>query len=633
MIVKNKKNSNYYNSKNKNVFLTNERRARIIPALLVSLGLPFMFFIVSPLEVFSNGIEEFTFGVFDFIWVLLLFDFGASAIFFSLLFLTPKKVYRIIYAFLLALFLLLFLQLNFLNGNLSSLAGDDTSKTQVETWRLILNTAVWIFALSIAVSAFLIVKRRDIKGIVCLMLSFALIASQLINFLIILSSTGSSKSPYEKMQAEDKDFVPTFLTEQNFTTLSKNKNVIIFCIDRFDAELYADTSLQNERFKKYYEQLNGFTYYSDNVSMYARTYPSVCYMLTDIENDGVKTNGNTDRKTYLNYAYLNNKTLSTLDKNGYTVDIYTEVFDSYYNAFYFPNYVRNKESTDTDKISASITTANKFMLGIDLTEISAYRCFPYILKDLFGNVSSSTCNEVVKMNAKTLKYAEYSNDLLKAYQMISNNAFETEDTVGAFKFIHVTGCHNVPYDKNWNKTGNLQDSSGDIFDSLEHSLEIVTGYIDNMKKLGLYKDATIIITGDHSNVSNESGSTEGNYHPLDKERLTALFVKESGKGENSPTPLSKTNVSDKPVSHSDLWPTIFQSENISNYDKTEIDGLAVFNEIPATRERHYVFHVWNNPLHSAYTQIYYNIKGSGRNFNNWVLDKSKTLNFDRGYYD
>ena len=147
------------------------------------------------------------------------------------------------------------------------------------------------------------------------------------------------------------------------------------------------------------------------------------------------------------------------------------------------------------------------------------------------------------------------------------------------------------------------------------------GNIIQMKKLGVYDNATIIITGDHSNISNKSGAIDGNYVKLDHERMTALFVKPSGATEGNPL----TNVCDNQVSHEDLWKTIFASENITGYDSSITGCVAWDKEQTDKRTRHYYFHLWDDALHSRYKELYYTISGKGSDFKkNWKLDDSKT---------
>lgn len=600
----------------KGKFINTERKARIIPALIVAIALPFMLFIVSPLEIYKNGINEFEFGLFDFIWILAIVFIVLSIINFAILFVLPKTAYRVVYAILLATTLLLFLQINFLNGGLNSLAGDDVGGTKVKTVTLVFNTIIWVLIEALFIVGFLLLKMRDIKAIICLMVSFALIASQLINFLVIgINGTGEFKTPYEKLLEQDSSFKPTFLTTKNLTTVSKNNNVIIFCVDRFDALENAEPAMQS--YPEYFKTLNGFTYYSDTISMYPRTYPSVCYMLTNIKQE------NNKRKDYLVNAYKDNKTLSLLAEKGYNVNLYTENFYSYFNGFYMPDYISNKEETTFEKVHSSMTFTNKLFLATRLTQISLYRATPFFIKDAFGGVSSSTCNGYVKMDTDALNDKEYSSDMRDLYFNIKDNDFTTTEN-NNFSFIHFTGCHNVPYDLDFEPTNNLLDTTGDVNVSIKNSLNIINTYLEKMKQIDngeIYKNSTIIITGDHANIND-------NNVPLEDKRLTAFFYKPAGVDSGNPI----DNVSNKPISHEDLWSTIFASENIVDYDKESIKGYNILDDIPNDRNREYVFHTWNT-TQTAHTEYIYAIKGSGKDFKNWSYNKASVKAFNYNYYE
>lgn len=139
------------------------RKSRLIPALLLAVSIPFMIFIVSPLEIYKNGIDEFNFGISDFIFILILAFLVLSAINFCLLFFLPKTAFRVLYALFLATFLLLFLQINFLNEGLNSLNGDDIGGTKIATNKLIVNTVIWVLVEALFVVGFFVIKKRDVK--------------------------------------------------------------------------------------------------------------------------------------------------------------------------------------------------------------------------------------------------------------------------------------------------------------------------------------------------------------------------------------------------------------------------------------------------------------------------------------
>ena len=123
------------------------------------------------------------------------------------------------------------------------------------------------------------------------------------------------------------------MTNKNLTTISKNKNVFYFCIDRFD-EFLAESAL--EKYPEIYDELEGFTWFQDNVSIYGHTYPATANMLT-----GKTLDTSILREEFLDSVYESNNTLSVLAENGYDINIYTDEFYSFTDASVLPDYVSN----------------------------------------------------------------------------------------------------------------------------------------------------------------------------------------------------------------------------------------------------------------------------------------------------
>lgn len=74
--------------------------------------------------------------------------------------------------------------------------------------------------------------------------------------------------------------------------------------------------------------------------------------------------------------------------------------------------------------------------------------------------------------------------------------------------------------------GLYQQTAGD--------LNMITEYIGQLKKLGIYDDTTIIITADH-------GIT-GTLEELDYERMPSLFIKPAGTDDTEPMKYSNKQV-------------------------------------------------------------------------------------------
>ena len=171
-----------------------------------------------------------------------------------------------------------------------------------------------------------------------------------------------------------------------------------------------------------------------------------------------------------------------------------------------------------------------------------------------------------------------------------------------------------------------------------------------MKALGLYEDATIVITGDHawsvndylligeelwadkgdevetgeaSDNEEETVSPEENLPENDPDddsddrgvRLTAMFFKKSGvSGEPIKTSTAQ-------VSQDELWNTILESEGLEELKK----GLSFF-DIPEgeDRERRYILQIDAKPEINELEEdqlVIYKIVGSGLVPENWIVEE------------
>lgn len=587
-----------------------KRKSRLLSVILLSVVFGVMIFIVTPFEIYCNNIAEMNFSVRHFIGIQTLFAFALALLIFALLFFISEKVYQYIYPAIIGFVLMLFVQGNYLNIGMTSLAGDKLDgKTSV--WTYIWNTSVWVLVIAGAIVAYRLVKKRSIMQTGALILSVAITATQLMSFSVnSLTTKGAYASEIDRVYGKYESN-PRFLTNKDIEKLGEERNIIMFCVDRFDYVQYAEPAMK--KYPDAFKFLNdGFTCYTDAISLYGNTFPAVGYMLSGIEY------GNDDRKTYFEQVYTQNKTLSLLHENGYSIHLYNETYFDYTNANELPDYVENTIETTKDKVKTVVR--RKFKFSLALTKMSLYRNLPFILKKVVGNIDSDSCNEYILHTSDDLgEYKEFSYDLRSAYYDIKahDGEFKTQGEKN-FTFIHVSGCHSSDYDANWKKT-----KKEDFLVSAKNSMEMINLYLKNMKEISpeLYKKSTIIILGDHGKVENRTKKFKD-------AMLTTLFVKKAN-AEN--TELIKSNA---PVSHENLWATVFESEGIE-YDNTQWASplqqkstFTVDKEFKATKEYTERKFIWNKRRASLdrYDSIIYTIKGEARNFKNWVITSETFYN-------
>lgn len=569
-------------------------KKRILPVILVSALMPMILFVAIPFEVYANNMDELLCSLSSFLPLCVLFGFLLAAGTALLLIFLPEKAYRICYALVLAFSFLFFMQGTFLNFGMNSLGGDNLGSSSTHIGLYILNAFIWIAVLAVAVALSLIRDKKGIFAIIAVILSIAVFATQ-----VMTPVTSTIKHPDVFMRRDERiaksggDFVNKVLTDENLTAVASERNIFYFCIDRFD-EYFAETALEVK--PEIYDNLDGFTWFQDNLSMYGHTFPAVATMLTETPMD-LKTQ---NRKSYLDSVYADNKTLSVLDENGYSVNLYTEMYYSYNTADTLPGYVDNVSVTKKTKTTRPAKLVNC------MVSTAAYRCLPLFLKDLIYGVETRKFNDCVKMLGENGYYG-YNSENETVYRQAAQAEFETKDGGKNFSFIHVTGCHDVTFDHISKKASNKQKRK--IAASVQNGINVVNEYINVLKEKKLYKNATIIITGDHGDAIDDTSALNG-------PRLTALFFKRAGEDGTPVTP------SPAPVSHSNVWAAIFNSEEIVR----ENNGDSLFDiaeKDPDQIKRKYIWHSYSG---NKAVEYIYEINGVGTDFNNWELKGKNPFN-------
>ena len=563
---------------------------RILPSILISISIPMIICLAVPFEVYSNNMQEFLFGLWDFLPLSLAFGLLFAGIVFCVLLFLPDRLYKILSLGILAVALLFFIQANYLNGGLNSLAGDNLGSAEPSAAMKAINLIVWIVLIGGAVGVTFIKDKKDIVGKVALVLACIVILAHLVIPIFAICTHGNVFiSKNDKLKSSNSTSVTKFVSTKNLTTISSTNNVFYFCIDRFD-EYYAEGVYESD--PELFDMLDGFTGFRDNISLYGHTFPGVAHLLTNYEYDI-----SLYRAENLSKAYAENTTLKTLHENGYQINLFGQSYYDYDSADSLPEYVDNVSVLTRCKI------ANPFMLCFNMMGLAIYRCSPLLAKSLYSNISTDRCNSFVGLKDADGN-VDYSSQNAGAYKQVKASPFETTDKK-VFSFIHFEGCHNENFDYRGGTAKPSSKSYKKIKKSVKDCFEIIGMYITALKETGVYKDATIIITGDHGvpSIDNDSG--------LSGNRLTALFVKPSGSAGE------ELKFSDAQVTHKNVWPMIMQSENI---EAEEDYGVSLFDVDPnedAVRE-----HVWHTYNRRSLDEYSYIIRGSGRSFDNWELVQS-----------
>ena len=568
--------------------------SHIIISLLASLAFSFSFLIVGPLSFFYSSEENRSFFETNYIYakdlvpLMIVAALILFAILGAILVLATNKLRKILVSVITWFLVGGYIQIAFFNGWTRGLLGDGNAGAVIPALG-IPNLILWLVLAGLIIVLPLNMDKICKKFPKFPKLAKDIISKYLVVYLLVLAFAMQGAGLMEVvLNAPDERKPQAYLSTENMFDISENENVVVFVVDRFDMHYYNQVLKANPDF---FDDFDGFTAYTDNIALYARTYPAVTSMLTGVEHDIEST-----RIDYFKNAYKKSKFLDDMAAGGFDVNVYTSSWYVYDNA------------NDMGTISNAFTTDGPVVLdnpmGLlgSMMSYSFYNSFPDIVKPLLG-VSTNSFVGHGSQHTKELDGEapeQYAIDDAKVYESFKEEGV-TVKSKNNFAFIHLRGCHS-PYnvDENCEYVG---DNASDLVKQTTGVFKFIREYIAELKAAGAYEDATIIITGDHANPVSDKDDVQA-------PRLTALLVKEKGQ---SGTALKESKA---PVSQANLIPTIIKSTGV----KASTDYGKAYSEIGEgdITTRKYLFEktVDSQDLDEI---VEYEIIGPASDYNNWKI--------------
>ena len=554
-----------------------------MPVILLSLTAPFLVCFFGPFEIFGSNIElfKFTFGDFGLICALLFI--GIAAVICTVLLLLRGRAFDVAYGLAFGITLMVFIQGNFLSMGLSSLVGDGNNEQGLGFGKIFVNTIIWVLIIGGSIAAILLLNRyRDTVKLVSTVAIVAILGSSLISLAVLSLTTDvlAGKDNVEMTGGEQ------LLTVENLDTLASDQNVVVFIVDRFDYTYY-DTAI--DEYPEIFDELDGFTYFADYITLYPRTFPGAVHVLT-----GKETDFSLSHDDYLTDAYQNSEHLLAIKQAGFDLNIYTDSQYCYEDASDMSAYAENLSG----KMAYHIV--KKDTLPLNMIRLSLYRYLPFCAQWTLGNISTYTFDKYVEYD--TAKDVFKTEDMKGVYQLMTEDEFTLRESEKGFSFIHITGCH-PPYEYDENFQGAPGDGNSD--NAMKQTFKIISRYIAEMKRLGVYENSTIIITGDHARIRSDIEMPGDAY-------VTALLVKPAGVSEGE----IKTNYAQLDVDN--VLATIKEAAGVATDEPT------VF-EVPEGTDqvRRLLFQRMpdGNIGETGWEFIEYEIVGNGKDFANWTIKK------------
>jgi len=484
--------------------------------ILLSISVCFTVFFFSPVDIFLGNQREFVVDFKHIAIPLLLTALAASAVligFLNLLLLIKEWLCQGFSRLILGFLLAIYIQSLFLNSKMTSLTGDDAKYTDNMT-SVMINIFVLSVIFFLPLALYIIAKARPENKI--LNAGKGAVLPYLAGLIFVMQFVGVGTSI---LRADFKKYnrsYTRYLSYEPSMSLSKEGNVVVFLTDRLDS-LWMDEVI--DRYPDVKDYFDGFTFYQNNISHNTNTFPSVPQMLTNYRYKG------TEWADYTSKAWEGETVPKVLTENGYNVNLLIDSLTTYSTVNQLEGQCYNIKDCDPDDIKFNYFGDGGIIPT--MTQISLSRLSPYAMKSYFTLGLGSNLSS---------KFIEYKNDYpdimpmaigvssdIDYYNYLRRNKLNADSDEKTFTFVHLNCSHGSSPE-----TVNLYDTHEkvDIYSTTRGGFQILFEYFNQMKKLGVYDNTTIIVLGDHGRapaeieIDDEPGLTSA--------ITTALLVKPAG---------------------------------------------------------------------------------------------------------
>lgn len=551
-----------------------DKSSGTLSSLLAAFAFSFTYVVFAPYETFLGNASEFRF---DFSWLwgivalkgLLIFSLVALMLMFL-----KGRLKIVATALVFGVTIAGYVQAMLFNGMMHNLDGTETGWSGSS---VTVNLIIWIAIAVLPAVICLIIKKHWRK--ICSAGS-ALIAGMQVVAMVSLILTSAQPN------------VGSLMSYAGIYEVSAKNNIIIFVLDKFD-QTYVDKMLT--AFPNSLDGLKGFTYYPNATGSYCFTHVAIPYLLT---GDRIPEYDPTDEQVISQID--NSEYFKYITEHTGSLCIYTDEFNIRSNdaRSKIDNCVRANYIVD----EAGILEASR--------KASLYRLLPFKYKQNYV-YDSSNFNSALTSMATDDYYSldDYDSEAAMDKAILKDGLSENKQYGdNSFRFIHVKGAHDR-YKLNENAEyleTPISAEDGGLEKTAAGSMKLVSDYLKALNDLGLYKDATVIITADHGNahVIESDDDTARNVNPI-------MFFKPAGAGYDQPL-----KTSNAPVSHDDIFPTVIRALG-GDYTKFGRCLDEIGENEDRTRYFYWVFRDLDEPNILTYYHKEYAVTGDARDNANW----------------
>lgn len=538
-------------------------KRRFLRALLACLLLAVTFFIAPSLEIVAGGVDSLNFTYSDIFGIVVGVGLICAVGLALLVSLIHGKPFDVVITLLVALSVCGYVQALFLNYSLPAADGSALNLDEHMPITL-LSSLIWIVL--IFVLLYLALHQRTATRGICMILCLGLV--------IVQGASALSVNPGEEAYSETR--FTGFIGSEGLFDLSAQNNIVVFVLDTYDTK-FMEQVLEEDPHAL--DGFTGFTFFKNATSAMIPTRYGIPYLLS-----GNMPNAGDDFNRYKETRYQTSTFIPDIKEAGYDIGIYSDSM--------MTDHLTPYASNLHDKVELEINTVGILSA---LAKASLYRDAPWVLKPMFWFYTDQ-----LNRSSLTGDMVPYTIDDPRFFDQLKRSGLALNQHEKSFRFIHLMGPH-YPYvlDENGDQ---VPEDSVSLLQQARGDLHILDRYFNEMRRLNVYDNATIIVTADHGEFYWKDG-------PLYGPSSALLMVKPAETAEEAAAPLK---VSTAPTGALDFVATVIDAAGIdrARYGPTvwEIDE-------DAERKRYYWDTVHNNNIDHYFQQ--YVIDGDALNFDDW----------------
>ena len=426
-----------------------------------AVSVSFFLTVFVPVNAYINNFAEFPLVGIGQVWKVAIGLFFLLSTVLSLVLIVVCR-FKMLFALVLSLItgfsLALYVQGNLINLDYGVLDGHDIPWDKM-VFKGIVNTCVW---LAIVIGVVWQTLKRSAAGIA----SVRLVMSVFLAYQCLVLGMKSFSANFSSSE-------PAQMTERNLMRLSSGRNVLVFMLDTLECSLFEKILMQHPEVSDW---LRGFTWHRNTIGLYPTTKGALPQIITGVANDNA-----VPYPVYKEHAYKTSKIMREAKANGFGMDLYVSpVFAPPKAMLGDMGFLEN-----TSGPASSDSDGRAWNGFVSVVNSAIFTYLPHFLKRYHQKFAFDVDFAGGDDDSRVVNSASQIEKRL--FAAAGKRRMTATDGRSRYKFYTLDGVHPPEFTV----------SKG------RECLDKLRAYFDEMRELGVWSNATVVVLADHGFINKE----------------------------------------------------------------------------------------------------------------------------------